>query len=250
MKLTTLIAAVVLAGGTLAAQTASVFHEDFESGKIDPAKWDTRVMGTSTIAVEPVEGAHGKNALHVHYPDMAQGSYAFIVATHLPDSVSKHYFGRAYMKITPDLGTTHNPLIFGGEPGWPISKFHEIGTSRDFWMPSYQENKSARGQGRGEITFRSATNPPFDKWFLLEWEFNDSPSAITMWIDGEPLKVPVGEKTVDSVTFAWPKGSETVNNLVGGYKEFGFGARVWGMPQKGFDVYYDDIAIGTSRIGK
>lgn len=117
-------------------------------------------------------------------------------------------------------------------------------------MPSYQENKSLAGQGRGEITYRSATNPPVDKWFLLEWEFNDAPSSITMWIDGEKLVVPQGEQKLDKVTFAWPKGSETVNNLVGGYKEFGFGARVWGAPQKAFDVYYDDIAIGTERLGK
>jgi hypothetical protein len=40
-----------------------------------------------------------------------------------------------------------------------------------------------------------------------------------------------------------------VNDLVGGFKEFGFGARVWGAPPKGFDVFYDDIAIGTTRIG-
>ena len=57
-----------------------------------------------------------------------------------------------------------------------------------------------------------------------------------------------GEK-VDMVKFTWPKASTTTSALVGGFKEFGFGARVWGAPQQGFDVYYDDIAIGTERIG-
>jgi hypothetical protein len=114
--------------------------------------WDTRVAGTATVAVEAVDGAHGKYALHVHYPDMARGSYAFVVATHLPDSVRSHFFGRAYMKIEPGLRTTHNPLIFAGEAGWPLSKFQEIGTSRGLWMPTYQENKSLAGRGRGEIT--------------------------------------------------------------------------------------------------
>ena len=91
---------------------------------------------------------------------MAAGSYAFVVATHLPDAVRTHFFGRTYMKIAPGLGTTHNPLIFAGEPGWPLSKFDEIGAYRGNWMPSYQENKSARGQGRGEVTYRSETAPP------------------------------------------------------------------------------------------
>jgi len=245
--------ALTLVAGTLAAQKP-VLTESFESGKIDSSVWDTRVAGTASVAVEAVDGSHGKYALHVHYPDMAAASYAFVVATHLPDSVRTHFFGRAYMKVSPGLGTTHNPLIFAGEPGWQLSKFHEIGTSRGMWMPSYQENKSVRGQGRGETTYRTETAPQYDKWFLIEWEFNDDPSAITFWIDGEKIQAPInGQKgdgqKVDTVTFDWPKGSGTVKNLVGGYQEFGFGARVWGAPPAGFDVWYDDIAIGTSRLG-
>src|SRR3984885_4205216 len=163
-----------------------VLNEDFESGKIDPAVWEVRQKGGETIAVEPVEGAHGKYALHIHYSESERGAYAFIVATHLPDSVRSHYFGRAYMRISPTAPPkSHAPLIFTGEPGWPISKFEEIGMSTGDWMPSYQENKSAAGQGRGEDTKRSEGTAPSDQWFLLEWEFNDNPSTITMWINGQ-----------------------------------------------------------------
>jgi hypothetical protein len=251
MKFSTLAAAAALLSlaATLLAQNKPVFQESFESGKLDPAVWDQRVTGTSTIAVEAVDGAHGKYALHVHYPEMAARSYAFVVATHLPESVKTHFFGRAYMKITPGLGTTHDPLIFAGEAGWPISKFEEIGAYRGDWMPSYQENKSPAGQGRGEVTYRSDTTPPFDKWFLLEWEFNDAPASITIWIDGEKLTDTMNGEKVDTVKFTWPKGSTTDTGLVGGFTEFGFGARVWGAPQQAFDVYYDDIAIGAGRIG-
>jgi hypothetical protein len=251
MKLATVAPAGLWAMLTvsLLAQGKPVFQENFESGKIDDAAWDTRVTGAATAAVEAVDGAHGKYAFHVHYPDMAARSYAFIVATHLPASVRTHFFGRAYVKIAPGLGTTHNPLIFAGEPGWPISKFDEIGTSRGNFMPSYQENKSAAGQGRGEVTYRSDTPPPLNKWFLLEWEFNDDPSTITIWIDGERMADTMNGEKVDMVKFAWPKGGATVSGLVGGFQEFGFGARVWGAPKEGFDVFYDDIAIGTERIG-
>jgi hypothetical protein len=252
MMLKTTIAiscSLALLAVSLPAQNKPVFEENFESGKLDPAIWDQRVTGTATAAVEPVDGAHGKYALHIHYPDMAARSYAFVVATHLPDSVRTHFFGRAYMKITPGLGATHDPLIFAGEPGWPISKFEEIGAYRGDWMPSYQENKSPAGQGRGEVTYHTDTAPPFDKWFLLEWEFNDAPASITIWIDGQRLAATMNGEKVDTVKFTWPKGSTTDTGLVGGFQEFGFGARVWGAPPQGFDVYYDNIAIGTERIG-
>jgi hypothetical protein len=113
---------------SLPAQNKPVFEESFESGKLDPAVWDRRVTSTATVAVEAMDGAHGKYALHIHYPDMAARSYAFVVDTHLPDLVKTHFFCRAYMKITPGLGTTHNLLTFAGDPGWPISNFDEIGT--------------------------------------------------------------------------------------------------------------------------
>ena len=72
-----------------------------------------------------------------------------------------------------------------------------------------------------------------------------------MWVDGEKVVSTVGDQKMDTVKFAWPKGSDTVKGLIGasGYQEFGFGARVWGAPPKGFDIYYDDIAIGVSRLG-
>ena len=112
------MAALAAASTTgLFGQGKPIFTENFESGKMYPAVRDQRVAGTATIAVEPADGAHGKYALHVHYPDMAVASYEFVVATQLPDSVRTHFFGRAYMKITPTLGTTHDPLIFAGEPG-------------------------------------------------------------------------------------------------------------------------------------
>jgi hypothetical protein len=59
-----------------------------------------------------------------------------------------------------------------------------------------------------------------------------------------------GEEKVDVVKFVWPKGSTNDKGIVGGYTEFGFGARVWGAPMQGFDVYYDDVQIDTRWIGK
>jgi hypothetical protein len=239
---------------SLTAQTKPLFTETFESGKIDPAVWETRAISTVTIAVEPVDGAHGKFALHVHYPaDAARNSYAFIVNAHLPEAVKNHFFGRAYVYAKSDLGMGHNPLIFAGEPGYPLSKFTEIGMYKGTWQPSYQENKSAQGQGRGEVTYHAETGPPVGKWFLLEWEFNDNPASITYWVNGEKILTPVGpeKEKKESVTFEWPKNSGTTSGLIGasGYQELGVGARVWGTSANGFDLYYDDIAIGTTRLG-
>jgi len=248
MKLTLFVCC--LAAASLQAQTKPVFTENFESGKIDPAVWDQRVDGVATLKLQSDQVAHGKFALQIHYPEMAARSYAFLVAPHLPDSVKGHYFGRAYVKIDPATPPSHTVLLFSGEKGWPISKFDEIGVQKDAFQPSYQENKSGRGQGRGEDV-KHAGPVPLGKWFLLEWEMNDNPSTLTIWADGQLSQVVQGEQKVDSSLFKWPKGSDTDKGLIGtdGFSEFGFGTRVWGNVPTAFDVYYDDIAIGTQRLG-
>lgn len=59
-----------------------------------------------------------------------------------------------------------------------------------------QENKSKEAERRGEIAYRSEGVFPMDKWFLPEWEFNDNPASITLWIDGRKVvtTLPTGEK--------------------------------------------------------
>ena len=230
------------------AQNMPLFLEDFESGQIDSKVWEKRVAGAATVQVQQEQVAHGKYALQAHYPDMAAQSYGFLVAPHLPEVLKGHLFGRAYIKIAPGLPQSHTVLVLAGGAGWPISKFEEIGVYQGTLQPSYQENKSARGQGRGEDV-RHGEALPMGKWFLLEWEFNDNPATLTIWVDGQQSPVTENGEKVDLSSFKWPKGSDTTANLVGGFEEFGLGARVWGAAPQGFDVYYDDIALDTVRVG-
>jgi hypothetical protein len=259
-----------------------VFTEDFDSGKLDPAIWDTRIgaggggggagrrgrggaatqpaggratMGPTagvvlaaavaptpapaaggnmpTITVEQDVVAHGKNALLVHYPAGSR-AYAFIVASHLPDSLKDHFFGRAYVQFPKAPPNAHDVFITGGSKGFPTSNFLEIGLRQNKAQLSYQQNGA--GVTRGE-TMIPGPAYPIGKWFCLEWEFNDSPDKITIWIDGEKV-------TDKAVGF-----QGTTEHLVKGFTDFAFGFRSWGNVPAAFDVYYDDIAFGTGRIG-
>ena len=242
-----LILTALITFAPLFAQKPAI-TEDFESGKLDPAVWEQKTMGVAEISATQDQAAHGKYALRIHYPEMARGSYAFILNPHLPENLKGHVFGRAYMKISPAAPDSHTVLVLAGASGWPQSKFEEIGIFRNALQPSYQENKSARGQGRGEDV-RHGDALPLDKRFLLDWEFNDDPTTLTVWVDGEISRVTQGDQKADVSEFKWPNSSENTKGLVGGFEEAGFGARVWGAVPAAFDVYYDDIAIGSARVG-
>lgn len=235
---------------SLAAQTKPLFTEDFESGQINASVWEPKVTGAASVKIGQTEGTHGKYALQVNYPQNAAQSYAMLVTEKVPEALRKHYFGRAYVKITSALPVSHTVMLFSGETGWQLSKFNEIGVYKETFQPSYQENKSARGQGRGETVTHSESGPPIGKWFLLEWEFNDNPNSIAVWVDGQPQIVTQNGEKSEVSKYKWPRDSETTSGLVGnGYEEFGLGARVWGQVPEAFDIFYDDVALDTKRIG-
>jgi hypothetical protein len=215
-----------------------LFSEDFESGKIDPAIWEQRVVGTPTIAVQQDTVAHGKNALAVHYPVGTGRFYAFLVATKLPAELKDHLFGRVYVMVTPGTPPMHTVLMLAGTPNWPIADFLELGVQNKKFQPSYQQNDTTKPRKRAE-TVKHGVAFPTGKWFCLEFEFNDKPDTITTWIDGEKADGPL----------AFAMAGEGNTGLVGGFTNFAIGTRVWGNTVTAFDVYYDDLALGTSRLG-
>jgi hypothetical protein len=245
-----------------------VFSESFESGKLDPAVWDTRTNNGAVVKVQSDIVHGGKYALQVHYP-AASGAWGFIVAPHLPDSVRTHFFGRAYMYITPGMPAGHDPLLSAGGAGWPISNFLEIAASGGKRvMTSYQQN--AANIDRNE-TITNGPAYPVGKWFCLEWEFNDKPDSINVWIDGvasgelknfvvkprgpaAPRRGAAGAAPTPAPAAATPppapKPAIKGDGLVKGFVDFAFGFRAWGKaPTAEYDLYYDDIVIDTKRIG-
>lgn len=264
------------------AFTIPIFTEDFESGELSRDNWDVRIGNggggapragragrgaaaapgaatapaataapsptsapalaaapaaaaapNATITVEHDIVAHGKSAVHVHYPTGFRG-YAFIVTNHLPDSLKGHFFGRAYVQFPKAPPNAHDVFITAGSEGFPISNFLEIGLRQNKAQLSYQQN--AANVTRGE-TMIAGPAYPVGKWFCLEWEFNDNPDSIAIWIDGA--------KVVDKKVGFQGTGDHLVKN----FSDFAFGFRCWGNAPNGFDVYYDDIAFGTGRIG-
>ena len=81
------------------------------------------------------------------------------------------------------------------------------------WLANYQQMiAKTRQEGRGEDVWRGEADP-YNKWMLVEWEYNDNPSSTRLWIDGKPVIMSQKEQKGETAQFHWPAGSETNSNL-------------------------------------
>jgi hypothetical protein len=245
MKSVSLLQAIVIAcalAPTLSAgpaaqqpapQTKPLFSEDFESGKIDPNVWTQQVTGDNIIQVQQDKVAHGKYALLVRCPAPAQRTLALLFAKDLPAALRHHLFGRAYVYITPVIPARHIILFTAGTTGFPKSKYQEVASSNGNFQITYIDQADANEDWHAD------GQVPLGRWFLLEWEFNDQPDQATVWVDGE--------KVLDS-PFSYKTAGQSTD-LVGGFTDITLGFRLRGAAPVPFDIYYDDIALDTHRIG-
>ncbi len=214
------------------ADGPAFFTDDFESGTLNPKVWVSKATGTATVKVETDMVAHGKYALHMHYP---AGSHDFaVVGLSIPEAMRDHFYGRVYVYM-PVLPTGHCVYMTSGSVGYPVSNFLEIGSRANLFQPSFQQN------GAGVPRFEdhpSEGAAPVGRWYCLEWEFMDKPDRIVMWVDG---------KLTVNQTFSM-NGNRT--GLTGGFFEFDIGFHAWTAPTRDVDIYYDDIAISDKPIGQ
>ncbi len=238
------------ASGLWAQAAKPLFTEDFESGVLNEKVWQTKTGGMAEVTVQQELAAHGKSALKVHYPMGGSRPLGFAVVGNLPAALQQHNFGRVYMYISPGMPAGHGVLVTGGSAGFPQSNYLEVGVSggKNIFL-SYQRH--APGAQTQETMARGGPYP-VGRWFLLEWEFNDQPDKTTIWIDGELAKekafVLSNNPKEDALKEVDPKDG-TSSGLVGNFAEFAFGFRSFGAAKENFDIYYDDVAIGSERIG-
>jgi hypothetical protein len=212
-----------------------LFSEDFESGALDPSIWTQQVTGDAILKVQSDKVAHGKYALLVRSPTPAQRTMAFILAHNLPAALSHHHFGRAYMYITavPDR---HIIFLTAGTVGFPKYRYQEVASAHGIFQLTYVDTTNQGPLGEDYHAFGTV---PLNRWFLLEWEFNDQPDEAAIWIDGQ-------KEFATPFTF---KTAGQSSGLVGGFTDLAIGFRLWGAAPVPFDIYYDDIALDTHRIG-
>ena len=243
---------------------AGLFCEDFEHGQIDPAIWDVQTGsgGMATVQLDTV--AHGKYALHIHGTG-AGGDFALIVSKNMPKALqgAGPIFGRAYLQATA-VSNAHVELGFAGttrDPAVALSiapkmnfNYMEFAEYAGSWQLGFDLFAPDPAIAKGfveEASYPPAKDKvPVGKWSCIEWEFNDDPETMVLWVDGKQID----QFDVDHINFttATRTPGSVLNGkssgIIGGFTTFGFGTHSYGKSPLGVDRYYDDIVLDTKRV--
>lgn len=233
--------AVVVDAGPVATGCPGIFCEDFESGSFDKSVWTrTQVDPGNTATVQSAKVAHGRYAAQFH----AKGgtNLATVVAEKLPASLATHYFGRMSFFITdfPKENGGHTAYIWSSKDtaSFPYTDHH-------FEVGSYYSNNVPNWQ----LTYWTGDGPeypaaggviPKNAWACIEWEFNDKPDALAVWVNGK--SAPDG--------FEFRNVNNNSSGLIGAMTTLGIEFRTFhpnGAPD--IDVFADDIVLDTKRVG-
>jgi hypothetical protein len=246
------------AGGGGASGCVGLVCDDFEGGSIDAQKWDVLMSG-GTLAVQTKQIANGKYALQVHGLGSGGDDWAQLALKNPPAALKgSTTYGRANMYFPTEAASSlHMSLPFAGHNGtgsangpapYPKLRRLELGTYYGGWQ---------LGMDLHDVSplLEDVSHPtgkwPTNKWFCLEWEFEDQPDRITVWVDGTKIG------TFDNTNATSPSGGGAQNGqlymgtstgLIGGFDLFYIGFHDW-HPTKVFDLYYDDVVLDAKKIG-
>jgi hypothetical protein len=204
-----------MAGGGSTDCSMLALCEDFEGAAPGAGTSPWKVtMGNSykvEVVTTPVHG--GTHALHISAPS-ATGNGYIQTSTGFP---ATDFWGRAWVHIKSAAGG-HQCFIALNSSSDQVRALNEMGSGE------YATNLKSSDKLND-----SKTKVPQDTWFCYEW--HQSPTALHVYADG---------KEITDAAATWSIAS--ISSLQIGEMRFQSGTGT-------ADVYYDDIALGTSQIG-
>ena len=211
--------------------------DGFEGASIDKSLWSTTLTKNATVQIDSTHVARGKSALWVHTGlgdagDTA-GTIGDLRTTHNFPFPNDDVWGRAFVYMANQSPDMHTNLIeaVGALPGDAGLSHYRIGVSTNHVI--------AGNYIPGDYADHSSTVMPLDQWNCFEWHFDGQKSEYHFYLDGNELT------DMAILSDASPPWTAPPFD----YVELGLHLYHDLTTIPTLDVWYDEVALDTSRIG-
>ncbi len=221
--------------GTTAGGDADLLFDDFESISVgsppDPGLWTMALVGSNgTITVDDSQAYGGQKSVHIHH----EGFSTFMAANGIFPVENNTFYGRVYMRVAGGLTQGHVTWIEAGVAANDVDEARigaNIGQLDVNHWPGDEEQ-------RADVPMQP------DTWHCLEFLYDGEHHEMHIWFEGEE----VPGLTVTDWTI--PPGGEgnNPNNPIPDWAPQ-FESVRFGWELGSGDIWFDDVALATSRIG-
>ncbi|WP_078857045.1 hydrolase [Streptomyces sp. NBRC 109706] len=222
------------------------FCEDFEEmdGGAPGGRWEVETRdcsGTGTATVDPEAGRDGGQALRI---DGADGycNHVF-VATDLADvDTGAGLYVRFWVRHTDELPQQHVTFLAMEDVADNSRDLRMGGQNAALQWNRESDDATLPEQSPAGVALSEPL--PVDEWVCLEYQLDGSAGLLETWLNGEQVVglVVDGEPTHD-IDSQWLNRADWAPDVVDlrlGWESYGEGADT---------LWYDDIAVGTTRTG-
>lgn len=218
--------------------------DGFEADSIDTSLWTVEASGSNTVQITTTEAARGSRSVHVH----AQNGFGFLRTTSVFPVPNNDYYGRMFLKVArfstvadahwtvaEAVGTGNDAAIrVGGQFRTDIQKNRwgvgsDLGPTGDWTM--HDEDPDGMPQ-----------EPPVGEWVCLEWLHQGSTHETRFYVNGE-------EHPSLYTSATHHGGNQQQNYELPQFTSVWFGWWQYQSDPEPFDVWIDEVALHTERIG-
>ncbi len=211
-----------------------LFCDDFEDsaeGSALAAPWSAAQIGEGTVAVENNAFAHsGSKSVHIHGTEF-QTLLVYHDAAVLPQTSGRFYV-RAFVRLAEAMVGGHNTFVIADQFASPgTGNALRVGEMNSMLMMTvngdthgWLSNQNFYNDGKPGVAFKAAD------YSCLELLLDSPHTEIEVWVDG----VDVPDLHIKDITLE-------------NYDALRFGFEKYAGPVS--DIWYDDIAIGSERVG-
>ncbi len=227
-------------GDPCAARAGLRFCDDFEAFTAgttpSAAPWTTTVIGAGTVSIDGTTKAHsGTRSVKVVGGTM-DADFSTMLTLHDPailPAPGGRFFARFYIRLGRAMSDGHNAYLLA-DPFAKPGTGNNLRLGEDHKMLVYTLMGDAHAAMSNQDFFSDGNQPglafPVNQWSCVELLLDAGKPEIAVWVDG--AEVPDLHHTDFPI--------DAYDCLRFGFEKYaGPGATIW----------YDDIAVGTSRIG-
>jgi hypothetical protein len=240
------------AGASGGCGPGTVLCEDFEAyaTPADLAAAWTPTMTAATLTVDATKASHGTRALHIK---AAAGTPVAVIAKQdapLFPIAGNVIFGRVMMWLTATPGGDYhwnNIQAAGDMPGSTMWGKYGWGGQFGKVLAGYTVRTAQTAMTATiDCSNPSASAFPSQRWVCVEWEFDGTKNEMHLWFDGTLLSdvdvVGMGTRCVNNADLGKPWSAPSFSFLSLGWQQY--------QASNGpLELWMDDVAVGTQRVG-